>query len=201
MPQVQCPNCGGFRINGERISRKPGSDKLFHEALQYIPLLIWGLSRMDNPYWRISHSILNWMEWGSLYFSSDIHNFYYDYEQMLQTFAWIIGLGFYSGIGYWFYHHWVRYLASYGYDYKCIICGYKWRWKGGDPMPLITVRPDLIHMDEKKLQEEEESETAKALTPNIRYKSFTTNHSLIGDNHYAMGIPACIYQKKLRRLL
>ena len=157
MPQVQCSNCGGFRINGERISRKPGSDKLFHEAYQYIPLIIWSLLGWIIPL-VIFSSIFSWMEWGSgSSFTTDLHNFYYDYEQMLHTFAWIIGLGFYSGIGYWFYHHWVRNLTLYGYDYTCIICGYKWRWKDGDPMPLITVRPDLIHMSEKKLQEEEEA--------------------------------------------
>ena len=98
-------------------------------------------------------SIYGWMDNSSQYWSY----FFQDNHDLLINFAWIFGLGFYLGIGYWVYHHWIKNGFPYGYDFQCVICGYKWNWKEGDPLPQVTVRPDLIHMGEKKLQKEEEA--------------------------------------------
>lgn len=40
--------------------------------------------------------------------------------------------------------------------YACLLCGYRWEWHQGDPLPSVTVRPDLIQKGEQRLQAEEE---------------------------------------------
>lgn len=40
------------------------------------------------------------------------------------------------------------------YDCECIICGYKWTRRADEPLPQVTVRPDLIAKGEQRLEEE-----------------------------------------------
>lgn len=38
----------------------------------------------------------------------------------------------------------------------CQLCGYRWSWSPGTPLPSVNVRPDLIKAGEQRLREEEE---------------------------------------------
>ena len=40
------------------------------------------------------------------------------------------------------------------YDYVCSLCGYKWSRREDEPIPPVEVRPDLIAKGEQKLEEE-----------------------------------------------
>ena len=37
--------------------------------------------------------------------------------------------------------------------YQCILCGYEWQWIEGEPLPQVTVRPDLIAKGEERLRD------------------------------------------------
>ncbi|MDE3091271.1 MAG: hypothetical protein KGJ80_18035 [Chloroflexota bacterium] len=41
------------------------------------------------------------------------------------------------------------------HHYTCWLCGYKWDWEPGTPLPSVTVRPDLIAKGEQRLEEEQ----------------------------------------------
>jgi hypothetical protein len=38
---------------------------------------------------------------------------------------------------------------------NCQLCNHKWQWTPGQPLPEVTVRPDLIAAGEKRLRKEE----------------------------------------------
>ena len=42
------------------------------------------------------------------------------------------------------------------YHYGCQLCGYQWEWEKGNPLPSVTVRPDLIANGERRLKEQEQ---------------------------------------------
>jgi hypothetical protein len=42
------------------------------------------------------------------------------------------------------------------HHFECAICGYRWSWADGEPLPPVTVRPDLISKGSQRLQEEED---------------------------------------------
>jgi hypothetical protein len=41
------------------------------------------------------------------------------------------------------------------YDYVCSLCGYKWSRREDEPIPPVEVRPDLIAKGAQKLEEEQ----------------------------------------------
>jgi hypothetical protein len=45
-----------------------------------------------------------------------------------------------------------------GYKFQCAICGYNWDWYIGNPLPTVTVQPNLIAKGELRIQEEQEEE-------------------------------------------
>jgi hypothetical protein len=55
--------------------------------------------------------------------------------------------------------------AIIGYRYSCYICGNRWQWNVGTPLPRVTLRPDLIQKGEQRLEEErrKQEEDAAAL--------------------------------------
>jgi hypothetical protein len=42
------------------------------------------------------------------------------------------------------------------HHFECALCGYSWSWAEGEPLPPVTVRPDLISKGSQRLQEEED---------------------------------------------
>jgi hypothetical protein len=40
------------------------------------------------------------------------------------------------------------------YHYTCSLCGYKWPWRTGEPLPPVQIRPDLIAKGEERLEQE-----------------------------------------------
>jgi len=41
------------------------------------------------------------------------------------------------------------------YHFGCSLCGYRWSWEKGTPIPQANVKPDLIATGARKLEEEE----------------------------------------------
>jgi hypothetical protein len=42
------------------------------------------------------------------------------------------------------------------HQFNCLLCGYRWEWREGEPWPEVQVRPELIARGTQKLEEEEE---------------------------------------------
>lgn len=40
------------------------------------------------------------------------------------------------------------------FNFTCLLCGYRWEWREGQPWPKVKVNPDLIAKGAQKLEEE-----------------------------------------------
>jgi len=49
-------------------------------------------------------------------------------------------------------------LKVIGYHYACQLCGYRWIWNTGTPLPKVRVNHDLITRGAQRLEEEAEEE-------------------------------------------
>ena len=156
--QVQCPNCGGYRtetIRAEPIYGKlvPFTDKekrarwfgwfLFGGA--GIPLLLLMSCGLAG---------LNLVGGGGLQGSITLFS--------LVCFPLFLAL-IWSGILYFLLFKLskgTRPVEATIYHYACWLCGYKWNWHLGTPMPEVRVRPDLIAKGEQHLREQAASDDA-----------------------------------------
>lgn len=105
MSQVQCPNCGGFRIDEEIRSNIAFSNCLMHIILTVVTAGIWPII---------------WL----------IIAFFESFQPKPE-----------SGL----------------HKYSCQICGYRWNWREGTPLPPVKSDPKLVALGERKLAEEEEA--------------------------------------------
>jgi len=149
--QVQCPNCGGYKTETrttlvDRRSSKPLLIQpqaamwmiVFSVALcfsGFITLIVW---KDQSP----------WLCLGSAFLASIIL-FVLPVAKYGLTSIILFVLSVnrtWSEAGYEVYHH------------RCYLCGYEWSRREDEPLPPVTVRPDLIAKGEQKLEEEREEE-------------------------------------------
>lgn len=55
-----------------------------------------------------------------------------------------------------------NHVPSIRHYYTRRICGYKWDWADGEPLPKVTVRPELIQQGSALLEEEEDRARRRA---------------------------------------
>jgi hypothetical protein len=143
--QVQCPNCGGYKTETrttlvDRRSNKPLLIQpqaamwmmLFSTILccaGFQTLIVWNAGPKDQS---------PWLCLGSMFLASIIL-FVLPVAKYGLNRTW-------SEAGYEVYHH------------RCYLCGYEWSRREDEPLPPVTVRPDLIAKGEQKLEEEREEE-------------------------------------------
>ncbi len=134
--QVQCPNCGGFKVDENSIESDPKSGRKIKTsscgswiagiivaiiALACISMASMSiLDRLPNN----NQTILNLIGYGGT--------------------AFCIGFGILIVVLSERNRKSALARAKTIYNYYCQICGYRWSWRAGDFLPQVTVRSDLI---------------------------------------------------------
>jgi len=139
--QVQCPNCGGYRVEVAnqlvRAHETPlsGGRKLFHFIVlqAFVALCVWlafqpeyGFEGTERTMGLVALGILDVRVTMSILEETRTHE------------------------------------STTGYRYRCQLCGYLWEWQIGAPLPIARVRPDLIQAGSVQLAAEEAARAAEA---------------------------------------
>lgn len=135
MDQVQCPNCGGYKVSTEVkiLNRNTGAELAAPGCLLWGYIAFFGFSLLFGIYLlaesESGSSIRS--QAGSMIFGSFI---------MLLPAIWAL----------------VKYSRTEKierYDNHCLLCGYRWSRRTDEPLPKVNVQPDLIAAGEQRLQE------------------------------------------------
>lgn len=129
MAQVQCPNCGGYKVSEERVrvemeytaisSDKPrGGGLLLYLVVGVVFIVVLGIN-FEIPRMFIGFALI---------------------ALVIAPFV-VIAMRTDS--------------QPNSSIYSCNICGFNWAVKDGEPEPEATVRPELILKGEQNLKEEE----------------------------------------------
>jgi rubredoxin len=143
LDQVQCPNCGGFRVADDKKTYPIYGDRIpFRKSipslvLTVITLVVGILILRDPP--------------PGEFFGND----FIDLGVMLVSFSGFVLIG-YIYVGLTGGARKVDRLVT-EHRYTCSLCGYAWEWSPGDPWPKVTVRPDLIAKGANRLRKEDQS--------------------------------------------
>ena len=156
MAQVQCPNCGGYRVVTEKTDSitetheivKPGSETAERNSINFFIVLAGG-------FFVLAFAISKWQ---------------IDWIDSLQKFILTVGFaacGFacvggaiisvrdflqVRKTGVLRVRHTVE--IAERYQFYCQLCGYRWIWRTDEPYPKVNVRPDLIAKANQKIEEE-----------------------------------------------
>ena len=138
--QVQCPNCGGYKVSTETktIGRKSGNELPGCGGFFLLFLLSAG----------------GWL--GLVMFINAMNNPFLN-NAFVMGFFGIAALGgpIFTVLFIWALLIYLKVEKIEKYYYTCLLCGYKWSRREDEPLPPVTVRPDLIIKGEQKLEEEE----------------------------------------------
>lgn len=145
MVQIQCPNCGAYRVNEVIYLIDPRTKREFNlhnnrmgclGAFSVVTLIASGVSGilllLYDPPRQNSSAPITITGWGFLFLG----------------FILLIALIMMSGIQH------SRLQWKHVHKRSCQICGYQWSWSPGDPEPEVRVNPMLIQMGAQKLEEE-----------------------------------------------
>lgn len=144
--QVQCPNCGGYKIDVEKMEsigvykrNDPGTACLTALVGLFIilPIYLFLIAVVIALFIMVITIPLGiWLYRGMESASLAITNAIRGYEEHAKK--------------YWL---------------KCELCGYSWIWRTDEPYPTVQTRPDLIAQGEQKLeaQRRKQQEDAAAL--------------------------------------
>lgn len=143
MAQVQCPNCGGFKVSGEKIHIDPktkrkistsGCGSWVIASLLWLCLMIAGGAIFGNTSTSDDNRLAGVLYLGcvGLSFVIPIVGLVLMERNRSDTLA----------------------KAITTYKYSCLLCGYAWEWHEGEPWPEAHIRPDLIAKGEERLQAE-----------------------------------------------
>ena len=135
--QVQCPNCGGRKVNVEKkeaIKETKEKRSSFGKALFYVigVLIAWAIiSKLCSSILAKFAIGISWIPW--------ILSGLLSLVIILNTIPSAASMSRKIGTR---------------YHYHCQLCGYRWKWKTGVLLPTVTIRPDLIARGEQRLEEE-----------------------------------------------
>lgn len=132
--QVQCPNCGGYKIDGSvrridpetgrAVRGKSGAGCFWFAGITGLGVILSVMSRDTNGVLAIAGFVLGFI---AAWVSDAISK-----QKVKQAIARAYNL----------------------YNYSCNLCGYRWEWRDGQPWPKVKVNPDLIAKGAQKLEEE-----------------------------------------------
>lgn len=132
--QTQCPNCGGYKTNQDIIQIDPTTGK-----------------QPSGGSFILKGAIILLIGGGVL---SMITSQEFVMKVLIIAFPVLMGYALWQGIS-----SGKAKQRSYNlYKYQCDLCGYKWEWKQGQPLPKINVQPDLIAKGEKNLAERQKQQ-------------------------------------------
>jgi len=134
--QLQCPNCGGFKI----------TDKVIHlDAATQKPITkIGGCGCLFMSFALLGGVVQILAPWASTSKQNEP-----------------IALAILIGVAILLFTLYLaakrgnnrdRSMAQKKHELNCDLCGYRWQWTEGAPYPNVTVNPDLIAKGEAQLQ-------------------------------------------------
>lgn len=140
--QVQCPNCGGYRVEtvnkaDNKVTNREHTDFWFYIligggiSLAAAIIFVWGIYDSFHR-WR-SHPVIA-------------------AEVVIPIVLTLIGLlAMNAG---WRHSKADQKNLILHYYHTCWLCGYRWNRRADEPLPEVRIRPDLIAKGEQRLQEE-----------------------------------------------
>jgi hypothetical protein len=144
--QVQCPSCGGYKVDGKVFRIDPSTGKppislgcgfIFQMILLWTFLLMVEVVLMTiifpGDHQNTSGTIMGLVAY---------------------VLPFVVIIPFYRRQSVKINEAKKR--AYNLYDYRCNLCGYNWQWREGQPRPKVKVKPGLIAKGEQRLEEEEE---------------------------------------------
>lgn len=147
MAQVQCPNCGGFKVDTSKYEDVYGATV-----------------RVPVPANKKKRETIIWVIVGLgiviLYFLFGVFGILISGNLLAPLLVFLTpqGIGTILWAAFWY---WVlladkktRPIIATVYHYTCWLCGYKWDWKSGESLPPVNLRTDLIAKGEQRLEEE-----------------------------------------------
>ncbi len=149
--QVQCPNCGGYKVsdNSYPIDSATGTPVQKKGPMGCLLLLLIGsLTALVYPVAFASDGIDDVDE---IIVMSMFVGFF-----VLSELLWIMTI-----IGTIRKNREIDkmlLIARTAHEYHCYICGYNWKWVEGDPKPEVKANPDLIVKGMQRLEEEAAAE-------------------------------------------
>jgi hypothetical protein len=85
-----------------------------------------------------------------------------------------------------------EHVATTRHFYECRICGYKWDWSAGEPVPEVTRRPELIEQGSRLLSAENRGPRTGAIR-----LSAAVILRVFGLTVFALGVAACVQSPDL----
>ncbi len=142
--QVQCPNCGGYKIKTVEVKnifaeRAISLDERKQRAIAFLKMLPASI-------------VLAVISFFSIKTFDSIMSAYFCSSSIIVVALFLILASMYTKTE--------RVRTGQIYNYYCYLCGYKWSWETGTPLPKVDVRPDLILAGEQRLKEEREQDAA-----------------------------------------
>lgn len=132
--QVQCPNCGGYKVSEEKrtvvATEKRNVDssssarmKLLQIGIAVFLLIAFGAFLQGNTLYACLAGLI---------------------AILFVLVAWLL---FRNGVK-------QDVPTIVRYEFYCELCGYRWTWRNDEPYPLIKINPTLIQQGEQKLEQQ-----------------------------------------------
>lgn len=145
--QVQCPNCGGYKVDTEVKTHEQGTNVELDRRLGVVPLILGALGIPCSLLFLIAM------------FTPDISgSIDVAWDSVLGGVGGLILAGFLVFVGVAVLRKIARSEKVQRHHNICQLCGYAWVWTPGDPLPVVTERPDLIAAGLQRLAKEAEEE-------------------------------------------
>lgn len=158
--QVQCPNCGGYRVRdpetiGDFEERDPSSAEVGFSTILYLGaalfcgFLVWAAFYVAVGIilvmvgWRVT-------EGGELIGVATV---------IAIIPAAIVSFKYFRHLAHGVRRDKVLHRADSHLRYSCLLCGYEWDWRPGTARPTVTMRPELIAAGQQRLEEEQRQRT------------------------------------------
>lgn len=146
MAQVQCPNCGGYKVNTE-TAILDSKGRMRFSCGGVVFLTFFGIG-----------GILTGIVFLGMGLSPEKNQ--PPVCLPIGFLELLFGIFFTVLLIYYIYSYFAASKVE-EYHHTCLLCGYEWRRREGEPLPPVTVRPDLIAKGDQRLREEEAEEQAR----------------------------------------
>ena len=163
--QVQCPNCGGYKTEEKDRTMTYGAPIPSDESRKKGCHSLW----LRSSVFLIIGAVILSMIYFAMFQQSNAR------LAPLGLVVFLTGALFWSGVlwlmRFWYIRTSSRPVQEVVYSYYCWICGYRWNWRLGTPLPVVNVQPDLIAKGEQRLREIEQDRIAHEMAENARRQS------------------------------
>ena len=148
--QVQCPNCGGYKVNVQNKTVIATEEKKQYTSFggQLVAWFAIGIFVLWATISAISISVSIVGEGSGVIIGVSCGVI------LILFLAFVRYRAVKKGTADW---HLEKVPSIVKYDYRCEICGYNWTWQSDEPLPEVHVRPELIAKGAQKLKEEDEA--------------------------------------------